>query len=70
MILLTKGEYLAIAIAVLILLAAIFIVTFILYRKTPVPKGCEHIKIGGENCKGCPVKECGHRISEESEEKK
>lgn len=69
MLLLSKGDYLAIAIVVLIVLAVIFIITFILYKKTPVPKGCEDLKEVGENCKACPIKDCGHRLSEESEEK-
>lgn len=69
MILLSKGAALAIAIAILVILAATFLISFVLYKRTPVPKGCEHIKIGEENCKGCANTSCSHRISDESEEK-
>ena len=54
----TTGGYLAIAISVLLALLAIFIVSFILYRRTPVPKGCEDIKISEEKCSACNNKEC------------
>ena len=30
----------------------------ILYVRTPVPKGCENIKINDENCSSCNHKEC------------
>ena len=50
--------YLIIAISVLIALLAIFLVSFILYVKAPVPKGCENIKISEENCASCNHKEC------------
>ena len=50
--------YLIIAIAVLVSLLIIFIVSFILYMKTPVPKGCENIKSGGEHCSSCSHSEC------------
>ncbi len=70
MLFISTGGYLAIAIVILVALVITFIVSFILYRRTPVPKGCENIKIGEENCKGCAHKECSHYISvDESEEK-
>ena len=50
--------YLVIAISILVALLAIFIVSFILYIRTPVPKGCENIKINDENCSSCNHKEC------------
>ena len=50
--------YLVIAISILVALLAIFIVSFILYVRTPVPKGCENIKINDENCSSCNHKEC------------
>ena len=52
--------YLILAIAILVSLLTIFIVSFILYKKTPVPKGCENIKIGEENCSSCGHTECKH----------
>ena len=50
--------YLIIAIAVLVILLVVFLVSFILYVKTPAPKGCESIKINSENCASCQRKEC------------
>ena len=49
---------LVIAISILVALLATFIVSFILYVRTPVPKGCENIKINDENCSSCNHKEC------------
>ena len=50
--------YLVMAISILVALLAIFIVSFILYVRQPVPKGCENIKINDENCSSCNHKEC------------
>ena len=50
--------YLVIAISILVALLAIFIVSFILYVKNPIPKGCENIKISEDNCASCNHKEC------------
>ena len=50
--------YLILAITILVALLAIFIVSFVLYMKTPVPKGCENIKAGGEHCSSCSHSEC------------
>ena len=50
--------YLIIAIAILISLLIIFIVSFVLYVRTPVPKGCENLKVSDENCSSCNHKEC------------
>ena len=52
--------YLILAISILVTLLAIFIVSFILYKKTPVPKGCENIKINDENCSSCGNSSCSH----------
>lgn len=62
------------AIGVILILVAIFIVTFVLYRKTPVPKGCEEFeKPSKEKCNGCETKECHFNLyfnEENTEEKK
>ena len=50
--------YLVLAISILVILLVIFIVSFVLYVKTPAPKGCEGIKINEENCSSCHHKEC------------
>ena len=52
--------YLILAISILVALAIIFVVSFILYRKTPVPKGCENIQINEENCSSCGNTSCSH----------
>ena len=54
----SKEGYLLIAIIVIIALIAIFVISFVLYKKTPVPKGCEDIKISNENCLGCNNNDC------------
>ena len=56
----SQTGYLILAICILVSLLAIFIVSFILYKKTPVPKGCENIKISDENCSSCGHTECKH----------
>ncbi|MBP5575079.1 MAG: hypothetical protein J6X50_05065 [Bacilli bacterium] len=52
--------YLIIAISILGALLVIFIVSFVLYRRTPAPKGCEDIRINEENCAACGHTECKH----------
>ena len=54
----SQTGYLILAISILVGLLVIFIVSFILYKKTPVPKGCEDIKISVENCSTCGHTEC------------
>ena len=54
----SQGGYLAIAIVILVILLTIFIVTFVLYRRTPVPKGCEDMKMNEEKCSSCGHNEC------------
>ena len=65
----SQTGYLILAISILVALLAIFIVSFILYRRTPVPKGCENIKISEENCSACGNKECEHYMSRKEESK-
>ena len=52
------NPYLFIAIGLIVLIAAIFIITFVINRRTPVPKGCEHLKIEESNCMACSNTEC------------
>ena len=54
----SKEISLMLAIIILVSLLIIFIVSFVLYQKTPVPKGCENIKISEENCAACSNKDC------------
>ena len=53
-----RTGYLILAISILVALLAVFIVSFVLYKRTPVPKGCEDIKISEEKCSACSNKEC------------
>ena len=50
--------YLILAICIIVALLAIFIVTFILYVKAPVPRGCENLKVDDEKCASCSHSEC------------
>ena len=50
--------YLILAICIIVTLLAIFIVSFILYIRTPVPKGCENLKADDEKCASCGHSEC------------
>ena len=54
----SKEGYLILAISILVILLVVFIVSFVLYVKTPAPKGCENIKINEENCANCHREEC------------
>ena len=57
--------YLIIAISILVGLLIIFMVSFVLYRRTPVPKGCEALKVSEENCATCNNKDCQFKSREE-----
>ena len=50
--------YIILAIGILLALLVVFIVSFVLYKRTPVPKGCEDIKISEEKCSACNNKDC------------
>ncbi|MBQ9899943.1 MAG: hypothetical protein IJM36_02310 [Acholeplasmatales bacterium] len=52
------NPYLIIAIALIALIAIIFIVSFIINRRTPLPKGCENIKIEEQTCLACSNTDC------------
>ena len=54
----TQTEYLIVAIIILVVLAVTFIVSFVLYKRTPKPKGCEDIEISEEKCAGCNNESC------------
>lgn len=52
------NPFLGLAIAILVCLVVLFIVTYVLNKRTPVPKGCENIKISEEFCLNCTNTEC------------
>lgn len=54
----SKVAYILIAIAILVALIAIFVISFIAYRRTPAPKGCEDIKPDPELCEQCSKASC------------
>ena len=54
----TQTGYLILGISVLAALLIIFVASFILYMKTPAPKGCEDLKVSEENCSKCGKTEC------------
>ena len=53
-----KEGYLVLAISILVILLVVFLVSFVMYIKTPAPKGCEDMKISEENCSKCGKTEC------------
>lgn len=61
----TKTGYLILGIAILVALLVVFVVSFIIYVRTPAPKGCEHLKISEENCSSCSHEECRFYKGEE-----
>lgn len=54
----SKIGYLIIAISILVVLLVTFIVSFVIYRRTPVPKGCEDLQMSEEKCSSCGHSEC------------
>ena len=54
----SQTGYLILAICLIATLLVVFIVSFVLYVKTPAPKGCENVKINKENCASCNRAEC------------
>ena len=54
----SQGFYIAIAITIIAILLAIFVFSFIAYRKTPLPEGCEELKPSAEKCEGCQQQNC------------
>ena len=52
------NPYLIISILIVVGLIVLFFVTFMINRRTPVPEGCENIKISSETCLSCAVEDC------------
>ena len=68
MFLATTTTYLIIAIALIAIIAVIFIVSFIINRRMPLPEGCENIKIEESTCLACSNTDC--KVHQEFELKK
>ena len=64
----SQTEYLIIAIVILVILAVTFIVSFVLYQRTPKPKGCEDLKPSDEKCAGCTNDACAFYKEKDSVE--
>ena len=62
----TQVGYLILGISIMVGLLIVFIVSFILYRRTPVPKGCEDIRMSEEKCSSCSHSECHFYQGEEN----
>ncbi len=67
--------YLILSIGIIVFFVVLFFVTFVINRRTPVPKGCEHLKISEENCGACTNTSCSikakfdvDKVKEEIEE--
>ena len=54
----SQGGYLAIAIVIVVALAAFVIISFVVLRRMPAPKGCENLKASHEKCSGCGESGC------------
>lgn len=63
--------YLLIAVGIIVALIIIFFISYYFNKKTPVPKGCEHLKISDENCKACSNIDCDfkNKINEKDSSK-
>lgn len=61
----TQTGYLILAISIIAVLVIIFVISFVLYNKTPVPAGCEDILISDEKCLACSNASCSHHIKKE-----
>lgn len=61
------SELTSILAAILVITGLIFafIFSYLLNKKTPKPEGCENFE---ENCEGCQITSCSHRIENKEEE--
>ena len=60
----SKEVALILSISIILALLIVFVVSFVLYKKTPVPKGCENLEINEENCASCKNTLCSLRKKE------
>ena len=62
MILTENAGLLILGIGVIVFLFALFFVSYVLNKKTPIPKGCEQIAYDVQNCSGCSDLACEYHI--------
>ena len=62
---LTSNLYLIGAIILIAALLAVFFVSYVLNKKTPVPKGCEKLLVDEEMCANCSNTSCKIKELEE-----
>lgn len=66
----SKGGYIALAVALTVVLLALFIVSFLLYVRQPAPKGCENLGRDMSQCGSCEESSCRfYRKAEELSQK-
>ena len=65
MLLVSKLVSIIVAYLVMIGLVCAFVFSYLLNKKTPKPEGCENLD---ENCEGCQITSCSHRIENKEEE--
>ncbi|MCF0113202.1 MAG: hypothetical protein HUJ60_04435 [Bacilli bacterium] len=58
-----------VAICIVVALLVIFFVSFVLYRKTPAPKGCENLEPDEGLCSACEKANCPLRVPSKEENK-
>ena len=52
------------ALIVFAVVSVLFIVTYVLNKRTPKPEGCENI---GSECEGCQITSCSHHQNKNEE---
>ena len=65
MLLVSKLTSILVALLVITGLVLAFVFSYLLNKKTPKPEGCENLE---ENCEGCQITSCSHRIENKEEE--
>lgn len=65
----SQAGYLALAIGVIALFIALFVILFLIYRRTPAPKGYEERHPEEGLCGNCTQKGCSFYSSYHQEEK-
>ena len=65
MLLVSKLTSILVALLVITGLVLAFVFSYLLNKKTPKPEGCENLE---ENCEGCQITSCSHRIEKKEEE--